>query len=459
MRKTVVINAVGLTSALLGEDTPHLTRFAGRGRVASIGHVSPAVTCSVQSTYLTGRWPDVHGIVGNGWYFHDECEIKFWRQSDRLVQSPRIWDIARQRNRAFTCANICWWHAMYSSADVTVTPRPMYPADGRKLPDIWTNPPALREQLQDELGQFPLFKFWGPAAGIESSAWIAQAAMRVEQVSSPTLSLIYLPHLDYILQKRGPGHPEVAAELRTLDRVAGELIDFFEAQGAAVIVLCEYGIAPVTQPVHVNRVLRQAGHLAVRSEMGREVLDAGASDAFAVADHQVAHIYVNDMSKIQQIRHLLAHTPGVSDILDEAGKAAHHLNHPRAGDLVAVADAGSWFTYYYWLDEAKRPDFATTVDIHRKPGYDPAELFLDPYLKFPRAQIAAKLMKRKLGFRSLLDVIPTDATLVRGSHGRLPTSIDESPLLISNCPDAIPADALIAVDVMETILRHAQLSP
>src|SRR5690349_12710278 len=166
VHKTVVINAVGLTQSLLGEHTPRLRDFVSRGRIANIAPVLPAVTCSVQATYLTGAMPREHGIVGNGWYFRDECEIKVWRQSDRLVQRPRIWDIARRSDADFTCANVCWWYAMYSGAEFTVTPRPMYLADGRKIPDIWTEPAELRFQLQERLGQFPLFKFWGPATSI-----------------------------------------------------------------------------------------------------------------------------------------------------------------------------------------------------------------------------------------------------------------------------------------------------
>lgn len=454
MHKTVVLNAVGLTPALIGEHTPRLGEFANSGLTASIGHVLPAVTTTVQSTYLTGTWPAEHGIVSNGWYFRDECEIKFWKQSNKLVQRPKIWEAARKIDPSFTCANICWWYNMYSSADYAVTPRPMYPADGRKVPDCWTHPPELRQWLQSELGQFPLFQFWGPATSINATRWIADAAIKVDERFNPTLSLVYLPHLDYGLQRAGTTPADIPQDLRELDAECGKLIDHFTRRGARVIVLSEYGIMPVSRPVHLNRVLRERGLLTVRDEMGHEVLDAGESRAFAVADHQVAHVYVSDASALGEVKSLLQSTAGVETVLDESGKREQHLDHPRAGELVAVAAPDAWFTYYYWMDDARAPDFARTVDIHRKPGYDPVELFLDPALKAPKAKIAWTLAKRKLGFRSLLDVIPLEASLVRGSHGRAPASRELGPLLITNHNLPGGMRELAATDVFQTILGH-----
>ena len=461
MQKTVVLNAVGLTPSLIGDHTPRLRAFRDAARLAHVGPVLPAVTTAVQSTYLTGKWPGGeggHGVVGNGWYFRDECEVKFWRQSNALVQAPKIWDVARRQDPTgrFTCANLFWWYAMYSTADYTVTPRPMYPSDGRKLPDVWTHPPELRAALQQKLGQFPLFKFWGPATDVTSTDWIARAAMDVEQRHDATLTLVYLPHLDYVLQRVGPDvrHPDVVKDLRELDTVCGTLIEYFQLRRASVIVLSEYGIMPVSRPVHLNRVLRERGLITVREELGRELLDAGESKAFAVADHQVAHVYVNDRAKLDEVQRLLESTPGVERVLDETGKRAHHLDHERSGELVAVAKRDAWFTYYYWLDDAKAPDFARTVDIHRKPGYDPAELFIDPRLKVPKLKIGATLAKRKLGFRSLLEVIPTDATLVKGSHGREPTNADDGAMLMTRHADLLPSAQVPPTGVFDLILAH-----
>jgi len=448
-----VINAVGLTPKLLSR-MPVTDRFAG-GRVATIGHVLPAVTCSVQATYLTGTLSREHGIVGNGWYFRDDCEIHFWRQCDKLVQKPRIWEIARQRDPSFTCANLFWWHAMYSSADITVTPRPMYPADGRKLPDIWTNPPPLRFDLQQKFGEFPLFKFWGPATSIDCTRWIANAAIEVDRRHNPTLSLVYLPHLDYGLQKFGPDDSHIATDLAELDAVVNDLLNHYVNQrDTQVIILSEYGIEPVSRPIHINQVLRQNGLIAHREELGRELLDAGASAAFAVADHQIAHVYVNDPGKLEQVGAILRSTPGISEVLNRDAQHAAGLDHPRSGELVAVAEPGAWFTYYYWLDDTRAPDFARTVDIHRKPGYDPVELFVNPQLQFPKVKIGWTLLKRRLGFRALLDVIPLDGTLVRGSHGRMPATPDASPLLSSSQPALLSGPSMAAVDVQGAILRH-----
>jgi len=452
--KSVVLNAVGLTPALIGQYTPRLREFMARGALAHVGHVLPAVTTTVQSTYLTGTWPAEHGAVGNGWYFRDECEIKFWRQSNRLVERPKIWQKAKSIDPAFTCANICWWYNMYSTADYAVTPRPMYPADGRKVPDCWTHPGELRDWLQKELGQFPLFQFWGPMTSINATQWIAEAAIRVDGRFNPTLSLVYLPHLDYCLQRTGTEPALIAKDLGELDAVCGKLIDYFSARDARIVILSEYGIMPVSRPVHLNRVLRESGLLAIRDEMGRDVLDAGESAAFAVADHQIAHVYVNDASKLNQVRSLLEATPGVERVLDRAGKESEHLDHPRSGELVAVAAPDAWFTYYYWLDDARAPDFARTVDIHRKPGYDPAELFLDPALKMPKAKVAWTLLRRKAGMRALMEVTPLDAGLVKGSHGRKPASAEHGPLLITNRKQSLPGDVLPATEVFNVLMGH-----
>ena len=454
MKKTVVLNIVALSPRLIGEHTPFLAQWMSRGKKASIKPVLPAVTCSAQSTYLTGKWPQAHGIVGNGWYSREESEIKFWKQSNKLVQAPKIWDKARELDPDFTCANMFWWYNMYSSADFSVTPRPLYPADGRKLPDIYSQPMNLRDQLQKELGQFPLFSFWGPNANIESSRWIAEASKLVDQWKNPTLTLIYLPHLDYNLQRCGIDFSKIAGDLREIDELCKDLVSYYERQGANVIMLSEYGITSVNHPVHINRVLRQAGYITIKNELGREMLDAGASRAFAVADHQLAHLYVEQAEDIPKVKALLENTPGIELVLDEAGKQAYHLDHERAGDLVAVADKDSWFTYYYWLDDKKAPDFARTVDIHRKPGYDPVETFADPKIPFLKAKIGYTLLKKKLGFRYLMDVIPLDATLVKGSHGRINESQEDRPLLLTRQQQLLQKSELEPTEVQELILAH-----
>lgn len=454
MHRTVVLLIVGLAGELLGEATPHLAAFARRGGRRPLRPVLPAVTCSVQASFTTGLPPCEHGCVANGWYFRDLSEIWFWRQSNRLVDGEKIWEAAARRDPSFTCAQLFWWYNMYSSATWTVTPRPMYPADGRKLPDIYTQPAELRDELNQRLGAFPLFHFWGPTADIVSSRWIADCARHIYDSRRPTLTLVYLPHLDYNLQRLGPHHLAIKNDLAAIDTVAGELIEHFERDGARVLIVSEYGIAPVAAPTHINRVLRAAQLLQVRRELGRELLDAGASEAFAVADHQLAHVYVRRPERIAEVKQLLEGVPGIEHVLDGDSKRAAGLDHARAGELVAVAKPDSWFTYYYWLDDAAAPDFARTVDIHRKPGYDPAELFVDPALRFPPASIGWRLLKKSLGFRYLMDVIPLDAALVKGSHGRLPESDAAAPVLISSAPPLLPDGAVQATDVKQIVLEH-----
>jgi predicted AlkP superfamily pyrophosphatase or phosphodiesterase len=452
MQKTVVLNVVGLTSSLLGEYTPFLASWAKKGQLVPIEPVLPAVTCSAQASYLTGVMPDKHGIVGNGWYFRDECEVKFWRQSNKLIQAPKIWETAYSLDSNFTCANLFWWYNMYSSVDWTVTPRPMYPADGRKFPDIYTQPAEMRSQLQAQLGQFPLFKFWGPNTSIESSQWIAESAMWTEHQYSPTLTLVYLPHLDYCLQKFGPDLAKIQDDLKQIDRLCADLINFYQAHDAEVIILSEYGITAVNQPIHLNRVLRQNGLIAVREELGRELLDPGASIAFAVADHQVAHVYINDANYLNEVRSILEAIPGIAQILDESTKPLYHLDHDRSGELIAISEPHAWFTYYYWLNDHQAPDFATTVDIHRKPGYDPVELFFAPEIKLPQVKVGLTLLKKKLGFRYLMNCISLDAELVKGSHGCIPISVAESPVLISNQKNLVERESIKAIDVKSIIL-------
>ncbi|MGB5818323.1 MAG: nucleotide pyrophosphatase/phosphodiesterase family protein [Saonia sp.] len=453
MKKTVVLNIVGLTHRLIGEHTPFIASFLEKGKSAVIKPVLPAVTCTAQTTYVTGKPPAEHGIVGNGWYFKEECEVKFWRQSNLLVQSEKLWDKLKKMDTDFTCANLFWWYNMYSDVDYSVTPRPNYLADGRKIPDVYSHPSDLRDTLQKELGTFPLFHFWGPKTSIKSSKWIADATLKTDELYDPTLTLVYLPHLDYNIQRYGLNFKLIAKDLREIDNEVKKLVAYYEKQNAHIVLLSEYGITDVDQPVHLNRILRAEGYLQIRQERGLELLDMGASKAFAVADHQIAHIYLNDRSLKSEIKTLLKNVKGVQDVWTDGEIIDAELNHDRCGDLVVIADAVSWFTYYYWLEDKKAPDFARMVDIHKKPGYDPVEMLTDPKDKMVIPKVVWKLLKKKLGFRTLMNIIPLDASLVKGSHGRVPEDKDDYPILISNNQELITRSAIEATDVF-TILEH-----
>lgn len=454
MKPVLAMIVVGLTPRHLGTLTPRLSALAREGAMSALRTLTPAVTCSVQATFMTGLTPRGHGIVANGWLFRDLMEVMLWRQSNRLVDGEKVWEAGKRRDPAFTCANMFWWYNMASSHDFGATPRPIYKADGRKLPDCYTVPDSLRNRLTERLGPFPLFQFWGPATTIASTRWIAEATKVVMVENNPTLTLAYLPHLDYDLQRYGPDetHAAVRKSLAEIDDVAGDLADAARAGGRSVVILSEYGITNVDRPIHINRALRDAGLIAVREEDGAELLDPMASKAFAVADHQIAHIYVSDPNALPKVREVLQGLPGVERVYGAADKSSLDLDHPRSGELVAIADARSWFTYYYWNDDRRAPDFARTVEIHRKLGYDPAELFLDPAISSPKLAIAKRLAMRKLGFRALMDVIPLDATLVRGSHGRVTDDAHDGPLIISDRADLLDGRNLAATDVKSLLL-------
>lgn len=454
MRPTIVILVVGLTPRHLGPHTPRLSALARAGAIRPVVTVTPAVTCTVQATFMTGALPRDHGIVANGWLFRDLMEIWLWRQSNRLVTGEKIWEEGRRRDPAFTTANLFWWYNMGASHDIGVTPRPIYKSDGRKLPDCYSQPADIRDELTRHLGPFPLFQFWGPATSIASSRWIADAALHVRRTRSPTLTLVYLPHLDYDLQRFGPDDPRIAKSLLEIDAIAGDLIADADRDGARIIVLSEYGITPVSTPVHINRALREARLLSVRLEDGGELLDIPQSRAFAMADHQIAHIYVAEPNLVGEVRRVVSALPGVERVLDRDEQREFALDHPRSGELVAISRADAWFTYYYWLDNRWAPDFARLVEIHRKPGFDPVELFLDPEIRLPRLAIGWRLTKRALGLRTLMDVIPLDAGLVKGSHGRRTDDAGDGPLFISSEPRLTPEGAVGATAVKSAILSH-----
>lgn len=432
MQKTVVIDIVGLSTSVIGEYTPFLQKYIAKNQLTHIKPAFPALTTTAQSCYITGKNPDEHGIVGNGWYDREACEMKFWKQSNKLVQAEKIWEAARRKNPDFTVSKMFWWYNMYSSVDFSATPRPQYHSDGVKVPDCYTFPADLRDKLQAKFGTFPLFKFWGPNTSIECSRWIANATLEVDKHHDPTLTLIYLPHLDYCLQKFGVDFGKISNDLIEIDTLVEELVKYYEQKNANIILLSEYGINNVSRPIHINRILRENDLLSVRIESGLELLDCGASKAFAASDHQIAHIYINDLSQKERIKEILSKIDGIAIIMDEEEKHKYNINHTRAGDLVLMAKADSWFTYYYWFDDKVAPDFARSVDIHNKPGYDPVEMFMNPDNPFIKLRAAYKLARKLSGFRYRMDVIPLNANLIRGSHGTLDIDKEFYPVLIGN---------------------------
>jgi predicted AlkP superfamily pyrophosphatase or phosphodiesterase len=424
----VVLCCVGLTMEHLGSDTPNLLRLASQGFASPLQGVIPAVTTTAQTSLMTGVLPQQHGIVANGWYFRELGEVMFWRQSQGLIQAPSIWETVRRRDPHLSVLKHFWWYAMNTDVNATVTPRPAYHQDGAKSPDFYALPVALKQALRAQHGEFPLFQFWGPTAALASTRWIAESFVTAQDLVKPDLALCYLPHLDYDLQRHGPHGEHLSRNLRELDTEAGKVIHAAQARGARVVVVSEYGIEKVDHAVFINQALRTAGLLAVSVNATGELLDPGASAAFAVCDHQLAHIYCRDGNARDQAARVLSGLEGIAQLHAGAQRAELGLDHPRSGELVALCAPGAWFAYDYWLDEACAPDFAKCVEIHRKPGYDPRELFFDP--KGGKFRAARALLRKKLGMRYLMNAIPLQSAVVRGSHGRAPRSPQDGPVII-----------------------------
>jgi predicted AlkP superfamily pyrophosphatase or phosphodiesterase len=455
----ILINAVGLTSRLLAH-APALGALARAGWLRPLREAVPAVTCTAQATILTGQPVSRHGIVANGWLFRDTGEVRFWQQSNRLLQAEPLYQTARrrakERGRAFRSAQLFWWFNQGAAVDVSVTPKPYYGADGNKVFGIHGTPPGLTERLERTLGPFPFHTFWGPLSGLPCTEWIARCAAEVVRTERPDLTLVYLPHLDYEPQRRGPDRCDMLQLAWELNAACGPLLEAAREAGARVWVVSEYGHVPVRRAVLPNRALRLAGLLTVRPGPFGESPDLFESRAFAVCDHQLAHVYVADPADLGRARDVVAGLPGVARVLAGEERAEFDLTHPRAGELVALAEPDAWFAYPFWLDDRKAPDYARTVDIHRKPGYDPCELFFNPRLEFPRAWMALRLVQKKLGFRTLFDVVPLDPGLVKGSHGLPAAEAEGRPLLIGD-GSAPAGDELPMTAVRDLVLQGLDL--
>ncbi len=450
----IVINAVGLTPRLLPL-APRLQTLADSGWCRPLREVLPAVTCTAQASILTGRSPQGHGIVGNGWLFRETSEVRFWQQSNTLLQAEPIYSTLRrlkqERGESFRVAKLFWWFNQGADVDLSVTPKPYYAADGNKAFGITGTPFGLTDRLETELGRFPFPSFWGPMAGLPCTDWIAKAAANVIKTDWPDLTLVYLPHLDYAPQRFGPSGCDMAGLVGELDHACLPILDAAREVGARVWVVSEYGHSDVSRPILINRALRAAGYLSVRLGPFGEIFETFASRAFAVCDHQLAHVYVKNPSDLDAVAETIRTIPGVAKIFVGEQREEIGLNHSRAGELIALSEANAWFAYPFWLEDHLAPDFARTVDIHRKPGYDPCELLFDPQLNFPKLKVARRLLAKKLGFRTLFDVIPLDPTLIKGSHGLSATDPLDRPLLIGDGVE--PAEDLALTDVHAELVR------
>ena len=446
-RPLVVLNCVGLTPAHLGADTPHLSQLANEGFHLPLTPALPAVTTTAQTTMLTGVDPSDHGIVANGWYFRDLNEILLWRQSERLVCAPHVWE-----GQPWKVLKHFWWYAMNTSTAATLTPRPVYHHDGTKSPDFYANPASLKKVILEKHGTFPLFQFWGPTASAPSTRWIAESFLTAWETVKPDLGICYLPHLDYDLQRFGPTGSHLAQNLREIDACAGRVIAQARDWNARVLVVSEYGIVPVSDAAFPNRALREAGLLEVSTNAAGELLDPAASRAFAVCDHQLAHVYVRDPADQERAQACLSRLPGVARVLQPHEHASIGLAHARSGELILLAEQGWWFAYDYWLEDALKPDFARCVEIHKKPGYDPRELFFDP--KGGKLRAARALLRKKLGLRYVLDPCSLDPKLVGGSHGLAPLAAEDGAILIG-CDKSLAPKSVLHQREIAALIRAA----
>ncbi len=435
-RYVALLSIPGLRARDLGS-MPNLARLFAGGGHATLVPSFPAVTCPVQANMTTGMPPREHGVVANGFYWRDQRRVEMWTAWNDCIQRPQIWDMLHNRDRSITSAAWFPLHSKGCGADVICTPAPVHNADGSESPWCFSRPEALYDELKAKLGDFPLHHFWGPLAGIQSTAWIVGSAIHAAERYRPNFFYIYLPHLDYAAQKNGPESKAAKQAVADLDAEIAKLVAGFEraySEPPLWIVASEYVILPVNDVVFPNRVLREAGLLKVSESDDGENLDLAASKAWALADHQFSHVYVQDSDPklIKRASRLFAKQPGIAEVLTGEDLSEYRINHERTGDIVLVSESHSWQAYYWWLEDADAPRFARNVDIHRKPGYDPVELFLDGRTKS----------------------IPLNANLVRGSHGAPAREPSQRGVLLTSEPGVFLGGSLSDVEVAEIVLRQ-----
>ncbi len=436
-RHLALLSVPGLRAQDL-ERMPTLTRLTSAGGRTRLAASFPAVTWPVQAAMLTGKTPSEHGVVANGFYWRDREEVEMWTAWNQVITAPQIWDLLRAHDSCLTSAV---WFPMLSkgsSADYVCMPAPIHNPDGSESLWCYTTPTELYGDLRDSLGHFPLQHFWGPLANLKSTAWIVDSAVLAARRYRPNFFYIYLPHLDYAAQKSGPDSEAALQAVNDLDATLARLVaGFTEAYGdadLAWLVASEYTIVPVNHVSFPNRVLREAGLLRVQETEQGEQLDLRASDAWALVDHQLAHVFVRqeDAAVTARVAELFRQQAGLAEVLTGNERARYGLDTPRAGDVILISEPESWQAYYWWLDDARAPSFARTVDIHAKPGYDPVELHFDPVRKG----------------------IPLDATLIRGSHGAPVVREDQAGVLLSSHPELAPQQPVVDREVCATVLRY-----
>lgn len=382
---------------------PNISALAEKGESAKMEPVFPAVTCTVQASILSGKYPNEHGIISNGLYDRSNHSVSFWEQASSLVQRERVWDVLKKRSSKtqsnIKTAILFWQNTMYANSDVIVTPRPLHMGDGSMIQWCYSKPMGWYEDAAKSIGEFNLAAYWGPIASSKSSEWIGKAAEYTMEKLRPNLMFVYIPHVDYSAQRFGKNSNQVRDDLKKADSVVGSMVEKVSKLGIGneteFLILSEYSFDDVSGAVPINLKLRESGLLDTRTIGEKEYIDLEYSKAFAMVDHQVAHIYIKD-GFIDKTNQVLRDLSGVERVLTKNEQKKLKIDNERSGELIAVSAKDRWFSYYWWHEPQKAPPFAGTVDIHRKPGYDPVELFFD---------------REK-------NCIPLDTNLIKGSHGR-----------------------------------------
>ena len=437
MQKPVILLSI---PALREKDVAvmrHLRSVTAGGEIAELTPHFPCVTCPAQANMTTGCVSAEHGVVANGIYWRDQRKVEMWTAPNDCIERPQIWDLLSHHGRGFTSAVWFPLHSKGCEADYVCTPAPVHNPDGSESLWCYTRPTELYGTLRDRLGHFPLMNYWGPMANVKATAWIADSAVQAAREWQPDFFYIYLPHLDYAAQRTGPDSEAAQAAVAELDEVIGRLASGMKdaySDDLLWIVAGEYTITPVDHVTYPNRMLREAGLLTIRETDDGELIDFERSKAFAMVDHQFAHVFTSDGDEhtAQQAADVFRNQSGIAEVLVGAERGRYQLEHPRAGDVILISTPQSWQAYYWWLTDDRAPRFARTVDIHRKPGYDPVELFFDPVTKS----------------------IPLDATLVRGSHGAPAVDPSQKSVLVASEPTLFPGPAVQDTDVFSIVLKH-----
>ena len=399
MKKLIVVDVVALTQKHLSKElVPNISKIFENGFFVPMIPSFPAVTCSVQASMTTGQYPSDHGIISNGFYDRQTKSVSFWEQYGSLVEKPRIWSALKQKNPNLKTAVLFFQNSLYVDSDIVITPKPIH-LDKKLVMWCYSKPVGYYEELVKEIGEFDLSSYWGPFSSLKSSKWIMDAVKHTLKKQLPDLMLVYLPHLDYAGQKYGPQSNEFQKSLMELDNIIGELLEFLESNNLQhqynIMILSEYSFEKVSKSISPNVILRDEGLLDLRNIGGKEYIDFENSKAFAMVDHQIAHVFVKQGIEDSVTKIFKKYDDSISEILDKKTQMNLKILHPKSGELILCAQDSSWFNYYWWKDRERAPDFAFNVDIHRKPGFDPLELFIDTSSK----------------------TISQDVSLIKGSHG------------------------------------------